>query len=361
MKALVTGANGLIGANVVRALVRGGHHVRAFVRATSDCRSLDGLPVEIHCGDVLDLESLCSAARDRDVLFHAAALFSYEATHTAELEHLAVDGTINAIHAAHAAKVRRVVLTSSSVVFGSSNRPLIRNEQDQPDERDPVPYILAKEAQERVAFEHAERLGVKLVAVCPTLTVGAFGHKLGPSNGAIVAYLSDPSKATFPGGCNIVSVSDVAQGHVLVAQKGKPGEKYLLGSENIRWSSIHRTISELCGIPGPSWQANHTTSMLVAAASELVCSVTRTPPLTTRAQARMVGRYYWYEHKKVEALGYRPRPARTALAEAIAWLSASSQITRAIRTTLRLSREVFEAKQALDLDEAALRVMRVKR
>ena len=171
MKALVTGAAGLIGANLVRTLLRGGHQVRAFVRAASDRRSLDGLAVEIHCGDVLDLESLCSAARDCDVLFHAAAIFSYEGTHVAELEHLAVEGTINAIHAAHSAKVRRVVLTSSSVVFGSSNRPLIRNEQDQPDGRDPVPYIMAKQAQEHAAFEHAESLGVKLVAVCPTLTV----------------------------------------------------------------------------------------------------------------------------------------------------------------------------------------------
>jgi dihydroflavonol-4-reductase len=356
MKALVTGANGLIGANLVRALLRGGHQVRAFVRATSDRKSLNGLPVEIHCGDVLDLESLCNAVRDCDVLFHAAAIFSYERTHTAELERLAVGGTINAIKAAKSAKVRRVVLTSSSVVFGSSNRPLIRNEQDQSDERDDIPYIFAKELQEHAAFEHAEKLDVKLLAVCPTLTVGAYGYTIGPSNGAIVAYLSDPSRATFPGGCNIVSACDVAKGHVLVAQKGRPGERYLLGSENLHWSSIHRMISELCGVVGPSWQANHTTSMLVAAASELVCSLTRTPPLTSRTQARMVGRYYWYEHKKVEKLGYRPRPARIALAEAIAWLSANSQITRQVRTTLRFSRDIFEAKRALDLDEAALRV-----
>ena len=358
MKALVTGANGLIGANLVRTLLRGGHQVRAFVRATSDRSSLNELPVEVHCGDVLDLQSLCNAVRDCDVLFHAAAIFSYEGIHTVDLEHLAVEGTINAIKAAHAAKVGRVVLTSSSVVFGSSNRPLIRNEQDEPDGRDDVPYIFAKELQAQAAFEHAEKLGIKLVTVCPTLTVGAYGYKVGPSNGAIVAYLSDPSKATFPGGCNIVSACDVAKGHVLVAQKGTPGERYLLGSENLHWSNIHRMISEHCGIAGPSWQANHTASMLVAAASELVCSLTRTPPLTTRTQARMVGRYYWYEHKKVETLGYRPRPARTALAEAIAWLSASSQITRQLRTTLRLSRDVFEAQRALDLDEAALRVKR---
>ena len=356
MRAIVTGANGLIGSNVVRELLRAGHQVRAFVRQTSDCRSLKGLPVEIYHGDVLDLESLQSATRNCDVLFHAAAIFSYENAVSAELEALAVEGTINAIDAAYFSKVRRVVLTSSSVIFGSSNRPLVRNEQNKPDEANNVPYIAAKQSQEQAALAHAERLGVKLVVICPTLTVGPYGYKLGPSNGAIVSYLSDPSKATFAGGCNIVSVRDVAQGHVLLARRGRPGEKYLLGSENLHWSIIHRTISELCGAAGPNWQANHTTSMLVATATELLCTLTRTQPLTTRIQARMVGRYYWYDHKKTQELGYRPRPARAALAEAIAWLSANSQISRQIRTTLRLSRDVFEAGRALDRDEVALRV-----
>ena len=356
MKAIVTGANGLIGSNVVRVLLRAGHQVRAFVRRTSDCRSLNGLPVEIHHGDVLNPESLQSATRNCDVLFHAAAIFSYENAVSSELEALAVEGTLNAIEAAHFSKVRRVVLTSSSVIFGSSDRPLVRNEQDQPDEANNVPYIAAKQSQERAALTHAARLGVKLAVVCPTLTVGPYGYKLGPSNGAIVSYLSDPLRATFPGGCNIVSVRDVAQGHVLVARRGQPGQKYLLGSENLQWSSIHRTISELCGTAGPSWQANHTAAMLVATGTELFCALTRTQPLTTRIQARMVGRYYWYEHKRAQELGYRPRPARTALAETIAWLSANSQISRRIRTTLNLTRDVFEARQALDRDEAALRV-----
>jgi dihydroflavonol-4-reductase len=355
MKAIVTGANGLIGSNVVRALLGAGHQVRAFVRPTSDCRSLSGLPVEIHQGDVLDPETLQSATRNCDLLFHAAAIFSYENAVSSELETLAVEGTINAIDAAYYSKARRVVLTSSSVIFGSSNRPLIRSEQDKPDEANNVPYITAKQSQEQAALAHAERLGVKLVMVCPTLTVGPYGYKVGPSNGAIVSYLRDPSKATFPGGCNIVSVRDVAQGHVLVARQGRPGEKYLLGSENLTWSSIHRTISELCGTSGPSWQANNTTSMLIATATELLGTLSQTQPLTTRIQARMVGRYYWYEHKKAQGLGYRPRPARAALAEAIAWLSANSQISRQVRTTLRLSRDVFEAGHALERDEVALR------
>jgi dihydroflavonol-4-reductase len=355
MKAIVTGANGLIGSNVVRALLRAGDEVRAFVRPTSDCRSLHGLPIEICHGDVLDLESLRQAMRNRDALYHTAAIFSYEDAISSELEALAVEGTINAIEAAGAAKVRRVVLTSSSVVFGSSNRPLVRDEQDKADEPCDVPYIAAKQSQERAALAHAERLGVNLLVVCPTLTVGPFGYKLGPSNGAILAYLGDPLKATFPGGCNIVSVRDVADGHVLVARRGRRGEKYLLGSENLTWSVVHRMISELCGTSGPSWQVNHTAAMLLATATELFCRVSGGDPLTTRIQARMVGRYYWYEHKKAQTLGYQPRPARAALAEAIAWLSANSLISRQVRCTLRLSRDVFEAGQVLDRSEAQLR------
>jgi dihydroflavonol-4-reductase len=355
MRALVTGSNGLIGANLVRELIRGGHHVRAFLRKTSDRRSLQKLPVEVVSGDVLELDSLCDATRGCDVVFHAAAIFSYSGTSAATLERLAIQGTANAIKAAHSEGVRRVVLTSSSVVMGSSNRPLVRNEQDRLDDQETVPYIRAKELQERAAVNHADKLDVELILVCPTVTVGPHSYHLGPSNGIILSYLNDISKATYPGGCNIVSARDIAKGHLLAAQKGKPGERYLLGSENLRWSSIHSMISELCGTPGPSWEANHTISLLAATACEFASKLTRTPLLTTRNQALMVGRYYWYEHKKAAQLGYRPRPARVALAEAIAWLSASAHISRQTRVTLRLSREVFQAKKALEIDEARIR------
>jgi len=355
MKALVTGSNGLIGANLVRELIRRGHRVRAFLRKTSDQRGLQDLPVEIVSGDVLDLDSLCNAARGCDVVFHAAAIFSYSGTSAAELERLAVEGTVNAIKAAHSQRVKRVVLTSSSVVMGSSNRPLVRNEEDRLDEQENVPYIRAKELQERAAVNQADELGVEMVMVCPTVTVGPHDYRLGPSNGIIVSYLNDISKATYPGGCNIVSARDVAKGHLLAAQKGTSGERYLLGCENLHWAAIHSMISELCGVPGPSWQANHTVSLLAATAWEFASKLTRTPPLTTRNQARMVGRYYWYEHQKAARLGYRPRPARTALAEAIAWLSASPHISRQTRAALRLSREVFRAKKTLEVDEARIR------
>jgi dihydroflavonol-4-reductase len=146
----------------------------------------------------------------------------------------------------------------------------------------------------------------------------------------------------------------VARGHVLAAEKGAPGERYVLGSENLEWADIHRAVSELCGVPGPFFFANHTGSYLAAAAHEALSMLTRKPPPTTRAQARMVGRYYWYRHDKAAAtLGFNPRPARRALAEAVSWLAAGPHVSRELRSTLKLSHEVYEARSAAERAEAS--------
>lgn len=353
MRALVTGANGLIGANLARELLRAGHEVRALVRPSSNLQSLDGLDVEIVYGDVLHAESLVGAATGCDTVFHTAALFTYWDLNSEQLENLAVDGTLNVIDAAVAAGARRVVFTSSSVVLGSSARPLVRDESFDLDDNESAPYVIAKALQERHAFEHAAAVGADLVAVCPTMTVGPHGYRLGPSNGLIVAYLEDATRATFPGGCNIVAASDVARGHIIAAEKGIPGERYLLGSENLTWAEIHRIVSELCGIDGPLWQTNHTASYLAATWYEIGARLSGKTPLTTRAQARMVGRYYWYDHARIGALGYSPKPARLALAEAIAWLAASPHVSRRMRATMRLSKEVYRARKSLRAPQPA--------
>lgn len=337
MKAIVTGANGLIGANLVRELLADGHEVRAFVRASSDLRGLDGLDVEIVTGDVLRRETLVDAARGCDVLFHAAAVFAYWGFNVAQMEEIAVVGARNAVEAASTAGVSRVVLTSSSVVLGSSRERKVRDERCEMMEENPPPYSKAKALQESAAFARAAELGVELVAVCPTMSIGAHDYRLGPSNAIICSYLADPFKITFPGGCNLVSVRDVARGHMLAAFRGHAGQRYVLGSENLEWTAIHEMISDLCGVPGPHFHANHTSSYLAATAQEIISFFTQTTPLTTREQAKMVGRFYWYSHKRATAeLGFKPRPAQRALAEAIAWLVQSTHISPALRATLKL-------------------------
>jgi dihydroflavonol-4-reductase len=346
VRALVTGSNGLIGSNIVRALVRQGHEVCALVRPTSDLRGLHGLQVQQIHGDVLNRGSLETAMVGCDLVFHTAGIFSYWAEDQAHLESVVLEGTRNAVEAAAHVGIGRFVLTSSSVTCGSSPHPEPRDERDSLRDPDAPPYYLMKDRQEREALELARELDVDLVAVCPTITVGGPDYRLLPSNAVIVNYLNDPFSFTFPGGCNVVQVEDVALGHVLAAERGIRGERYLLGSENLTWAEVHQTIAELCGVRGPTLTATLTAAYLAATAMELASRWTKKPPTSTRAEAMALGRYYWYRSDRAMAIGYRPRPSRRALAQAIAWLLDSPHVTRSMRARLRPSPEVTETAPA---------------
>jgi dihydroflavonol-4-reductase len=341
MRCLVTGAGGLIGGHVVKALLDSDHTVRALVRPGGSSGALETLAVDRFEGDVLIPDTaLLAACRNCDTVFHAAAYFSYEAGSAERLRTLAEVGTENVLKASAKAGVRRVVITSSSVVFGymtAEAEPLDETapiaEDDQP------PYVAAKIAQHVRALAYADDLEILLA--CPTITVGSTATTLGPSNALIAAYLNDPFHCTYPGGCNIVGAQDVARGHVLLAARGIPGESYLLGSENLTWHDIHSLIAELSGVPPPAIELNHTMGYLAATVEELRAALWRRAPLSTREQAAMIGRYYWYSHMKAAQLGYAPASARTALTEAISWLVASQHIGREVRTGLRLSDDVY--------------------
>ncbi len=344
MTVLVTGANGFVGANLVRCLIRNGYRVRGLVRNTADLRSLEGLDIDLVFGDLFDVHSLIRAARGCDLLFHTAAFYSY-ARHSAEaLMRTAETGTRHVMAAARERGVRRVVLTSSSVVFGSTTEPRPLDERHRVAEPDPPPYTLSKIQQEKTAFGLADRYGIELVAACPTLCMGPHDYGLAESNAIIVNYLQDPLRSTWPGGCNIVSVTDVAAGHLLIAEKGRPGNRYLMGAENLTWPAVHTLISELCGLPAPLVTAGHTASLLAGIYHEAVGFFSGRRPPVSRAQAKMVGRYYYYPHRRIAGLGYRPAPARTALASAVSWLAQSEHIPASLRNGMTLAGEVHDQR-----------------
>lgn len=355
MTCLVTGATGLVGSHVVRALLSRGDRVRALVRTTSDHRAIAGLPLEVHVGDVLEPPTLRRAMKGCDVVFHAAAHFVYWGKTSADLDNTALGGTANVLDVAARAGVRRVVVTSSSVVLGYSEDGAVLDERSVAREEPDAPYISSKIRQDRLALEKARDLDLAVVVVCPTLVVGPFAATLGPSNAVLCTYLRDPLRLTYPGGCNIVAASDVGQGHVLAAVRGRPGSRYVLGGENLEWRALHALISELCCTYGPSVTASHAACLAAAVSEELRSQLSGRPPLTTRQQAHMVGRYYWYSHDRTASLGYRPMPAREALAITLAWLLASPHVPRETRTRLRLSGEVWAARAATGRFETAIR------
>ena len=311
MKALVTGANGLIGANLLRSLLRHGHTAVGLVRATSDTTHVSKLPVRLFAGDVRDIETLSPPIAGCDVVFHTAVHFSYWGHSQSELHKTAIDGTHNVILAAREAGVRRVVITSSSVTLGAGRDPEVRDETSRAEAQDTeeAGYVATKIKQEARAADFASEAGGEVVFALPTMSMGAFGSALGPSNGVIASYLADPFKLSWPGGCNIVAVEDVADGHVLLAERGEAGARYVLGSENLTWPAIHALIATLSGVDAPKHIASGLTCHGVAVAEELRAFVTGSSPLATRKQAAMVGRHYWYSHAAAGALGYAPRSA----------------------------------------------------
>jgi dihydroflavonol-4-reductase len=343
MKSLVTGATGVVGANLVREILGRKGRVRALVRQASDTSAIDGIGVEKVYGDILDRQSIKLAARGCDIVFHCAAIFAYSGHSTEEMLATAGDGTENVVRAAAHAGARRVVLTASSVVYGSSLHPRVIDE-DAPMDQPPVSvYEQSKIEQLRRARDIAGECGIELVCACPTLCVGPHDKRLTEGNAVITNFLRDPFRATWKGGVNIVSVRDVAIGHVLIAKKGAPGACYLLGADNLSWEGVHRTVAELCGVAGPLSRANHTASYVAALTHELSSFLTGERPLVSRAQAKMVGRYYWYASGRAGSLGYNPRSSRRAMTEAIAWLCAGPHVSQSLRAKLRLSDEVLQA------------------
>lgn len=348
MKPLLTGATGVVGANIARELIGRGCRVRAFVRQTSDTSAIDGIGVETAYGDILDQSSIEDATRGCDIVFHCAAIFAYAGHSAEEMFQTASDGTANVIRAAARAGAKRVVLTASSVVFGSSSRPCVIDE-DNPGSEPPVSvYEQSKIEQLQRARAVAAECGIELVCACPTLCVGPYDKRLTEGNAVISNFLRDPFRSTWQGGVNIVSVRDVATGHVLIAKKGLPGSCYLLGADNLNWEAVHRTIAELCGVSGPLFRANHTGSYLAALTHEISSFITGERPLVSRAQAKMVGRYYWYSSGRAGELGYAPRSSHHALIEAIAWLCASCHVSPSLRSRLRLSDDVLRAHLSLE-------------
>jgi dihydroflavonol-4-reductase len=336
MRVFVTGATGVVGAALVRELLARGHEVTALVRARSDLRPLAELKVRLQQGDVLDYRSLAAAMTGCTVVFHAAAVFAYW-SHTPEaVEQVAVEGTRNVLRAAAASGVQRVVVTSSSVVFGSSTTPLPRKEDDPFHDPDPQGYAVAKFHQHQLALQMGAMLKLELILACPTLVLGPNDYRLGTSNAIVVNYLNDPSRSTFLGGCNVAASEDIARGHVLLAEKGTPGQSYLLGGENLTWHDLHRTISQACQLDGPWLTLNHTASYVLAWATQMYARFSGAAPVATLDQARMVGRYYWYDHGKASRLGYTAAGARATVAGALRWLLQTEHVNRFVRAVIQM-------------------------
>jgi dihydroflavonol-4-reductase len=324
---LVTGATGFVGAAVARALVGQGLPVRVLARPRSDRRNLAGLNVEIAEGALEDAASLARAVAGCRYLFHVAADYRLWVPDPAAMFRANVDGTRALMAAALATGVERIVYTSSVATLG------IVKDGDA-DETTPSgigdmigPYKQSKFAAELAVCEMIAEDGLPAVIVNPSTPIGPGDVKPTPTGRLIV----EAAKGRMPGyvdtGLNLVHVDDVAAGQLLAAERGGIGERYILGGENMGLAEILGEVARLAGRRAPSLKIPYAVVLPIAAGAELMARITGREPFITLDGVRMSRKkMYFSSAKAMRELGYAPRPARSAIADAVAWFAANGYL-----------------------------------
>jgi dihydroflavonol-4-reductase len=320
MKALVTGATGFVGAAVARRLLEDQWQVRVLARRGSDRRNLKSLDVEVIEGDLTDANSLEHAARSCDGLFHVAADYRLGARDPRQLYRANVDGTRNVLNAAHRSGVRRIVYTSSVATIG------IPADGTPGDERTPNSlenmighYKRSKYLAEEVVRE-AAREGISVVIVSPSTPVGPGDLKPTPTGQLVLDAAAGRMPAYVDTGLNIVHVDDVAAGHVLAYERGKAGERYILGGEDMTLRDILGQIATLVGRKAPRVRLPYGVVLPIAYAAEGFARISgRSGRITLEGVRMSRKRMFFSSAKASRELGYTPRPCVHAFEDAIRW------------------------------------------
>ncbi|MDP6517012.1 MAG: NAD-dependent epimerase/dehydratase family protein [Alphaproteobacteria bacterium] len=325
MTTLVTGATGFVGAAVARRLLAGGHDVRALVRAGADRRNLDGLAVDIALGDLTDRNSLDRAAKGCEALFHVAADYRIWCPNPAIMMRVNVEGTANVMAAAGAAGVGRIVHTSSVAALGLGGDGTPADEDTPSTERDKIgPYKRSKFLAEQAVIRMVETDRLPAVVVNPSTPIGPRDIKPTPTGRIVVDAAAGRMPAYVETGLNVVHVDDVAAGHVLAFEHGAIGRRYILGGENLSLREILAAVAGLVGRPPPRLRLPHGAVMPVAYAAEAWARLTGREPMVTVDGVRMARKPMFYSSERARReLGYGPRPASEALADAVTWFTAN--------------------------------------
>lgn len=324
MKELVTGATGFIGANVVRALLKRGKAVRVLIRRESDTRNIDGLEVERVYGDLRDPDSLIAAVRGCSMVYHVAAHYSLWSLEKEAILQSNIEGTKNILSAALRENVQKVVYTSSVATIGIPADGRWGNEETPVHPTDLIgDYKRSKYLAELEAQKFVQQ-GLPLVIVNPSAPVGPWDRKPTPTGQVIVNFLRGKTPAYLDTGLNLIDVEDVAEGHLLAAERGKIGERYILGNANCTLQEIFQMLEEVSGVKAPCWKIPYGVALLAGYCSEWVANhITYRPPAIPLAGVKMAKKRMFFDPEKaITTLGLPQTPVKEALHKAVEWFRA---------------------------------------
>ena len=326
MKAFITGATGFLGTHVARVLAEQGAGLRLLVRPTSNLKNLEGLHAETAMGDLRDAASLEKAMSGCEVVFHVAADYRLWVQDPAEMYRSNVEGTRAILEAARKNGVRCVVYTSSVATIGFTGNGHPADEDSPVALTDMIGhYKRSKFMAEQVALE-AGRAGMRVVIVNPTTPVGEQDIKPTPTGRIVVDFLKGKFPAYVETGLNLVDVRQCALGHVDALEKGKSGERYILGGENLTLKQILDKLGAISGLPSPKVKLPY----FVAYAAGLVDQTVsgrwlHREPRATVETVRMGKKKMWASSGKAEReLGWKILPADNALRRAVEWFRANA-------------------------------------
>jgi dihydroflavonol-4-reductase len=325
MKCFVTGATGFLGSHVARQLLAKGADLRLLVRSTSRVDNIADIPAERVVGDLRDLDSLKKGIAGCEFVFHVAADYRLWSHNGQELYDSNVAGTQNILQAARDSGVRRVIYTSSVGTMGFGNNGRLT------DEKSPVTlsnmigdYKRSKFLAEQLVIE-AGRTGQNVVMVNPTTPVGERDIKPTPSGQIVVDFLRRKFPAYVDTGLNLVDIVDCAEGHLMAMEKAQPGERYILGGENLSLKQILDKLGAITGLPSPKIRLPYAVALATGVVDTIVVGkMMKREPRVTIDAVRMGRKKMFVTSAKAEReLGWNPSPVDGALQRAVEWFKSN--------------------------------------
>ena len=322
MKAFVTGGTGFIGSNLIRLLLSQGYQVKALVRPNSTLNNLDGLPIEIVQGDLLDRD-LAEKMQSCTVLFHVAALYSLWQKDKQKLHQANVLGTRNILSAAVYAGIDRTVYTSSVAAIGTGKGEIVNETHQSRPEELIGEYKKSKYWAEQEAVEAVKR-GQDIVIVNPSSPIGPGDIKPTPTGEIILRFLKKRMPVYVETGLNFIDVRDVAKGHLLALERGKTGERYILGNQNLSLKQFLDILAEVTGQKAPAIKVPYWLPLTVAYLEEYCLSPFGRNPSVPLDGVRMSRQPMYYDVTKAQKeLGLPSSSLYQAITDAVDWFGES--------------------------------------